>query len=463
MNASVLDFWLGHVILLYASTLIAGIYDAIIVTAVELPISYLLGDYSNKSSFIIRKLGGLLLIWWWCHPCAGAADILADFSKWASHDAPNGPPVATKTSIAHATVFFVSAIWTALDWQHFLRTMICMFKPISHQFVIAVTGMLLPQTAILEHGTATAYWICGMAPYSTCWGALAYIAALRYRSPYVLDVYFLVCFILDITWSRTSIRSRTIGRFCIVMPWSIMKALITLPFANIWVFRQSLKALYWQARHLVRQKWLSSHHKQSKRRMREDFKYRPLQPGQIRLLEVMRNPRNLEIECRLRHVHLSKASEYDAISYTWGAESPTHGVDVDGQWIKVRTNAYELLQDRAVINETRVIWMDCLCINQRDHDEKRLQIPMMPRIYRKAKRTIIWLGNIKYAEQCLSLFRDLVDRPWDFYAPEEIPEAVKAPPKWQKKRPIRFSMVEGLDLRFRALARILEHAWFCRI
>lgn len=58
-------------------------------------------------------------------------------------------------------------------------------------------------------------------------------------------------------------------------------------------------------------------HKPCNRKERTYFKYKSLLHGHIRVLEVNRNPDSLELECRLQHVHLSQAGEYDAISYTW--------------------------------------------------------------------------------------------------------------------------------------------------
>lgn len=41
----------------------------------------------------------------------------------------------------------------------------------------------------------------------------------------------------------------------------------------------------------------------------------------------------------------------------------------------------------------RYIWVDAVCINQADEEEKRYQIQSMARIYGQANRVIVWLGE----------------------------------------------------------------------
>ncbi|KAF8862586.1 hypothetical protein BDZ45DRAFT_191581 [Acephala macrosclerotiorum] len=43
--------------------------------------------------------------------------------------------------------------------------------------------------------------------------------------------------------------------------------------------------------------------------------------------------------------------------------------------------------------EDRCLWIDSLCINQDDHDEKSDQVGVMGRIYRQAEQVRVWLGD----------------------------------------------------------------------
>ncbi|KAF2425574.1 hypothetical protein EJ08DRAFT_722923, partial [Tothia fuscella] len=192
------------------------------------------------------------------------------------------------------------------------------------------------------------------------------------------------------------------------------------------------------------------------------YAYSALEPGEIRILEVDRIEG--DIECRLVHTRLSEAQHYDAISYTWGSDEPPHDLIVEDCLLTIGTNAFELLQDRATSQETRRLWLDCICINQVDLAEKEVQIPLMPEIYEGANRTIVFLNKEPNAEQVLSLLLDLEDRPWLIDIPEGVPDKLRSLIQLHhKERPLRFSMLEGLDLRFRALAYLLVNEWFRRM
>lgn len=56
--------------------------------------------------------------------------------------------------------------------------------------------------------------------------------------------------------------------------------------------------------------------------------------------------------------------------------------------------------------DTRVFWIDAICINQREEDEKNKQVIRMGDIFHSASRVVVWLGpeamNSRDAMQTLS-------------------------------------------------------------
>jgi hypothetical protein len=44
-------------------------------------------------------------------------------------------------------------------------------------------------------------------------------------------------------------------------------------------------------------------------------------------------------------------------------------------------------------NEERVLWVDAVCINQNDFQERNHQVMQMGQIYSKAERVVVWLGE----------------------------------------------------------------------
>jgi len=98
------------------------------------------------------------------------------------------------------------------------------------------------------------------------------------------------------------------------------------------------------------------------------------------------------IDCSLIYTTLKDTLSYDALSYCWGSESDGKCILVDGRQLTITRNLYFCLQELQKKQSSRAIWVDAVCINQADHEEKKHQIPMMGEIYKRASSVITWLG-----------------------------------------------------------------------
>ncbi|KAK5637314.1 hypothetical protein RRF57_013026 [Xylaria bambusicola] len=138
--------------------------------------------------------------------------------------------------------------------------------------------------------------------------------------------------------------------------------------------------------------------------------YTPLPEGSVRLLRLLpRSDEHSRIECQLNAYSLLDSESnhpYEAISYEWGPEKDQKTVYVNNRALSVRANLYAALshlQDRFI---ERIIWIDAICINQENNDEKALQVQFMARIYAKASRVIVWLGQAAgSSDQALEVIR----------------------------------------------------------
>lgn len=126
------------------------------------------------------------------------------------------------------------------------------------------------------------------------------------------------------------------------------------------------------------------------------FKYHPLEPGNIRLIKLM--PTINGIRGEIVHKSLNSAPSYEAISYTWGDPTTTHSLNIQGTSLPITANVYGVLFDRACVWKTVHLWIDYICINQNDVDEKNAQVRMMRDIYRNSQHTTIWLGSAADAQ-----------------------------------------------------------------
>ncbi|KLU92484.1 hypothetical protein MAPG_11429 [Magnaporthiopsis poae ATCC 64411] len=91
--------------------------------------------------------------------------------------------------------------------------------------------------------------------------------------------------------------------------------------------------------------------------------------------------------------------EYETVSYTWGGEdddsSPSKPVYVGPYWDALfqTKNCYEMLRHLRPNRGVRFIWVDAICINQNDLDERAQQVAKMRTIYSNSWRVIVYLGS----------------------------------------------------------------------
>ena len=128
------------------------------------------------------------------------------------------------------------------------------------------------------------------------------------------------------------------------------------------------------------------------------YQYTPLgQEQKIRLVTLSPRIESVQIHVSLSIEVLTEeiVPEYEALSYTWG--SPEHRADIfvnDSQslTLSVTSNLAIALRFLRYEDRPRTLWIDALCINQQDLDERSAQVQRMGDIYSKASRVIVWLG-----------------------------------------------------------------------
>jgi hypothetical protein len=103
------------------------------------------------------------------------------------------------------------------------------------------------------------------------------------------------------------------------------------------------------------------------------------------------------IRCRLAEYSLQDSGKsiplYDALSYTWDDPAKPRSIFINEQKLAVTENLYAALlqiRDRGL---NQIIWIDALCINQADTEERGQQVQLMAQIYSKATRVLVWLGE----------------------------------------------------------------------
>ncbi|KAJ4403439.1 hypothetical protein N0V91_006491 [Didymella pomorum] len=98
------------------------------------------------------------------------------------------------------------------------------------------------------------------------------------------------------------------------------------------------------------------------------------------------------ISCRLGVVSLDESPKYRALSYVWGDPSVTKPILVDDTTVQVRMNLWTFLDQMRNEQYWDALWIDALCINEDDLEERSEQVSIMGPIYTKATGVRAWLG-----------------------------------------------------------------------
>jgi len=122
--------------------------------------------------------------------------------------------------------------------------------------------------------------------------------------------------------------------------------------------------------------------------------YSQLEKGQIRLLALRQgNNEDEPIECSLSSFNFEDTPPYEALSYFWGFNRDTRAISIHGTTFQVRAGLYNALRRLRQPQTTRLLWVDFICIDQRNQVEIYDQISRLKDVYAKAKSVPIYLGE----------------------------------------------------------------------
>ncbi|KAK4446763.1 heterokaryon incompatibility protein-domain-containing protein [Podospora aff. communis PSN243] len=131
------------------------------------------------------------------------------------------------------------------------------------------------------------------------------------------------------------------------------------------------------------------------------YRYTPItKSGGIRLLRLQPSEREgSSIHCSLFHYSqplnnkFQRSDLYEALSYVWGNALERRRIFVDGFQFEVTWNLHRALEHLRHPVLERILWVDAVCIDQQNDDEKAHQVASMASIYARANRVVVWLGD----------------------------------------------------------------------
>ena len=144
---------------------------------------------------------------------------------------------------------------------------------------------------------------------------------------------------------------------------------------------------------------------------------------------------------------------YTAFSYTWSGPISERTIQIGQAPLKITENLAAALRHFRGPVRPKKIWVDAICINQSDDEEKGFQVALMGDIYRNASRTWVWLGkesdDSDAAIDSIVSFRDFPDFP----EKEETQETQRT----------QFRHQNYPEVHWQAVFHLLERPWWRRI
>ncbi|KAL5313474.1 hypothetical protein ACEPPN_019207 [Leptodophora sp. 'Broadleaf-Isolate-01'] len=120
--------------------------------------------------------------------------------------------------------------------------------------------------------------------------------------------------------------------------------------------------------------------------------YTPLSSkhNKIRVLEILPGELGTTVSVKLIESQITDCS-YEALSYTWGDGVVGPTIELNGKSFRVTENLERCLQHIRQKDRTRYLWVDAVCINQEDVNERNAQVRQMGNIYASAAGVVVWL------------------------------------------------------------------------
>ncbi|XXH04757.1 hypothetical protein Hte_011179 [Hypoxylon texense] len=180
-----------------------------------------------------------------------------------------------------------------------------------------------------------------------------------------------------------------------------------------------------------------------------EFPYPPLPPKEdtIRVLTIEPGDFNDKITSTLIPVTFGARPKYTALSYTWGNPYPDKSEDpikqpastaipdpssiklnkndeigaiiVNGHRFPVKPNLSLALRHLRSPKYPLALWVDAICIDQKNTKELNVHVAMMSFIYRRAFMVVAWLGTDPYASDV-----DTMRREWESGQTQHLAEYV---------------------------------------
>jgi hypothetical protein len=101
----------------------------------------------------------------------------------------------------------------------------------------------------------------------------------------------------------------------------------------------------------------------------------------IRLAILQPASREVTIKLRFEYTTFAQKPEYEALSYTWGKQGVLKAIELNRSCVNIQKDLWLALISLRDARKKRVLWIDAICINQADLEERNHQVRRMDIIF----------------------------------------------------------------------------------
>ncbi|CAG9942096.1 unnamed protein product [Clonostachys rosea f. rosea IK726] len=124
------------------------------------------------------------------------------------------------------------------------------------------------------------------------------------------------------------------------------------------------------------------------------YKYGVLGSDEIRTLLIQPGASGSPLTGQIEQHKLGDPDKpYEALSYVWGSPKRGNVIRIGEKDVLVTRNATELLLHLRDEHHPRRVWIDGICIDQDNIDERSHQVTLMQAIFSGASSVLIWVGE----------------------------------------------------------------------
>jgi hypothetical protein len=199
-------------------------------------------------------------------------------------------------------------------------------------------------------------------------------------------------------------------------------------------------------------------------RRRFPYQYKPLESvEQFRLLSVKPFAQSERFTYELKTFSMNNAPPYESVSYVWGQNDRKFMLAFgDSTVLRITRSLFSALPLLSKHCQSGYLWIDQICINQSNLDERNHQVKYMGTVYKQAEKVFIFLGPMLHVIDPDGLLTLLHHVEKSRSEASTFMTAVRLRDSLENYIHPDYESSSRSALYWRDIVRLFQHPWFTR-